>query len=62
MFWMIYIIIYWVSISTLAFWLRIKDIDVMKELGVWVYRDNFNKGDIVTIPIQCLIDVNKGGN
>lgn len=36
--------------------------DVIKKNGVWVYNKDFEEGDLVSIPLECIQDVSYSGS
>lgn len=48
-------IIYWITISIIAYLIKIPD--VVKINGEWSYNKNFEKGDIVSMPFECIVDI-----
>lgn len=54
------IITYIILISWLAWYVnkpKQPEPDVIKKNGIWYYNKGFKKGDVMSVPIDCLNDV-----
>lgn len=61
MFTIMLFLIYFALTSLLHIWLDDKS-DVIKRKGKWFFNKNFEDGEIIEIPSECVIDVNNETN